>query len=79
MPTETKRPLKKGDKCWVRIQRKGAPVLAVYDGPTWNEKCHWVFVDGNPFIATFLRFLPYSEWEAIFVAKPIPLDAQNAN
>lgn len=74
-PTPTKRPLKKGDPCWVRIQRKGKPVLGVYDEQ--DHPTHWVIASGVPSLChgdvaggheSCLLGYP----DAIFVAKPIP-------
>ena len=75
MATKTLRPLKRGDKCWIRVKRDGKPVLAVYENPTYTRfMLHAVRVEGELFIACpFLS--EHDAWEAIFVAKPIPEDA----
>lgn len=68
--TPTKRPLKKGDPCWIRIQRDGKPVLGVYEGASW-AKTGW----GLCFYIDYRMWPEFPNPEpddAILVAKPIP-------
>lgn len=71
MATKTLRPLKKGDKCWIRIKREGEPVLAEYI----REVCrnlHTVSYNGYVIYCAYYKYFDYYRDDAIFVAKPVP-------
>ena len=75
MATKTLRPLKRGDKCWIRIQGKGKPVLAVYISPSLIDGSHWVWCGAYSFYCRKNPAFIIDDNDAIFVAKPIPKDA----
>lgn len=52
--------------------------MAVYDKDL-ERGLHMVYVGEEVFITIFLKYFMYSSWEAIFVAKPIPPEAQNVD
>jgi len=79
MATKTLRPLKKGDKCWIRIQREGRPVLATYDEPAFARRLGHFVLLGREIIHVTGQVNRLNKMHrcrrAIFVAKPIPKDA----
>lgn len=76
MATKTLRPLKKGDPCWIRPQGKGNPVLAEY-GRRQGGKNHSAYVGKKAYFVCFCRKKRYLvDYDAIFVAKPIPEETQ---
>lgn len=73
MSTKTLRPIKKGDPCYVRIQRRGKPVLAIYLEQFGNprNKLHAVMIGDEEYHAFKKPSRICMPHECIFVAKPV--------